>query len=401
MKTINNYNLKYKKVLLRVDLNVPFINGFITEKSRIHAIKLTVKKLQENKNKIFLLSHFGRPKGKKNKEFTLKFICETLKEELGLSKIFFLDNLIDNEIQKVIIAMQPGDICLFENIRFYKGEENNDLNFIEKLCNNFDVFVNDAFSVSHRNHASIVGPPKFLPSFAGYNLIDEIKNIEFFFNQPKKPNLAIIGGSKISTKIDMLYNLVKFFDAVVIGGAMANTFLYATNINIGKSLCEKNLSETALSIIAHSKKYNCKIILPVDAVCADSLEDKLNIRKSNINNIANDQMILDLGDETIEIISKYIFKSNSILWNGPLGVFEQKPFDHSSINIANIIKNNFVLSNKSIVAGGGDTISVIKLAKAEDGFSYLSKAGGAFLEWLEGNGSPGVKALSTSNYSST
>ena len=401
MKTINNFKLSYKKVLVRVDLNVPVTDGLITERSRIHAIKLTVKKLQEKKSKIFLLSHFGRPKGKRDVRYSLKFICETLKEEFGLSKIFFLDNLKDDEIQKIIIQMQPGDICLFENIRFYEGEENNNSNFIKKLCNNFDIFSNDAFSASHRNHASIVSAPKYLPSFAGYNMEKEIKNIELFFNNSKKPNLAIIGGSKISTKIDMLYNLAKFFDTIVIGGAMANTFLYAKNIDIGKSLCEKNLSETAISIINHSKKYHCKIILPLDVVCADNFDDKINIRRSNINNILNDQMVLDLGVETIELISRYIVKSNTILWNGPLGAFEHKPFDHSSVSIANIIKNNFNSFNKYIVAGGGDTISVIKLAKAEDGFSYISKAGGAFLEWLEGKKSPGVKALLKNNYSST
>tara|TARA_B110000438_G_scaffold295155_1_gene337704 strand:- start:466 stop:1671 length:1206 start_codon:yes stop_codon:yes gene_type:complete len=401
MKTINNFKLSYKKVLVRVDLNVPVTDGLITERSRIHAIKLTVKKLQEKKSKIFLLSHFGRPKGKRDVRYSLKFICETLKEEFGLSKIFFLDNLKDDEIQKIIIQMQPGDICLFENIRFYEGEENNNSNFIKKLCNNFDIFINDAFSASHRNHASIVSAPKYLPSFAGYNMEKEIKNIELFFNNSKKPNLAIIGGSKISTKIDMLYNLAKFFDTIVIGGAMANTFLYAKNIDIGKSLCEKNLSETAISIINHSKKYHCKIILPLDVVCADNFDDKINIRRSNINNILNDQMVLDLGVETIELISRYIVKSNTILWNGPLGAFEHKPFDHSSVSIANIIKNNFNSFNKYIVAGGGDTISVIKLAKAEDGFSYISKAGGAFLEWLEGKKSPGVKALLKNNYSST
>ena len=401
MKTINNFKLSYKKVLVRVDLNVPVTDGLITERSRIHAIKLTVKKLQEKKSKIFLLSHFGRPKGKRDVRYSLKFICETLKEEFGLSKIFFLDNLKDDEIQKIIIQMQPGDICLFENIRFYEGEENNNSNFIKKLCNNFDIFINDAFSASHRNHASIVSAPKYLPSFAGYNMEKEIKNIELFFNNSKKPNLAIIGGSKISTKIDMLYNLAKFFDTIVIGGAMANTFLYAKNIDIGKSLCEKNLSETAISIINHSKKYHCKIILPLDVVCADNFDDKINIRRSNINNILNDQMVLDLGVETIELISRYIVKSNTILWNGPLGAFEHKPFDHSSVSIANIIKNNFNSFNKYIVAGGGDTISVIKLAKAEDGFSYISKAGGAFLEWLEGKKSPGVKALLKNNYFST
>jgi len=392
MKTLDNYNIKEKKILVRVDLNVPVLEGIIQEKSRIEIIKPTIKKLQKQKNKIFLLSHFGRPKGKNN-NYSLRFICEVLEKELNLTKIYFLDNLNNDEIKKTLNKMNSGDVCLLENIRFYPDEESNNIGFSKKLSKNFDVFINDAFSVSHRSHASIVGIPKFLPSLAGYSLLDEIKNIDDFVKNPKKPYLTIIGGSKISTKINLLYNLIKTSDTIVIGGAMANTFLHAKGINIGNSLCEKDLSTTALSIIDKSKDYNCEIILPIDVVCANNLNDKINIKNCNVNNIEPNQMALDIGINTTELIVKYILKSKMILWNGPMGAFEYKPFAKSSVQIANTIKNNSKLQNISCLAGGGDTISVIKVANAEKGFTYISKAGGAFLEWLEGKGSPGIIAL--------
>ena len=393
MKTLKKHNIKEKKILLRVDLNVPVLNGNISDKSRIDAIRLTIKELQKHKNKIFLISHFGRPGGKINKKYSLEFICKVLKIELGLKKIFFLNNIKNKEIKNTINKMEQGDICLLENIRFYPEEEKNDLNFAKKISKNFDIFINDAFSASHRSHASIIGLPKYLPSYAGFSLVEEINNIELFMNNTKKPNLAIIGGSKISTKIDLLYNLTETCNVIAIGGAMANTFLYAKGINVGNSICEKNLYKVALSILEKGKNLNCKILLPLDVVCANNLQDKLNIRESNINNILEDQMILDVGKKTIIKISSYIIKSKSILWNGPLGAFEYKPFDKSSVEIANVIKNNSKNLGISVIAGGGDTISAINLSKAQSGFSYISKAGGAFLEWLEGNSSPGVEAL--------
>jgi len=393
MKSINDFIINKKNVLLRVDLNVPVINGKITEKTRIYAVKKTIKKLKEQNNKIFLISHFGRPKGEINKIFSLKFILTTLEEEFELTKIYFLETLNEKLMKETIEKMQPGDVCLIENIRFNKGEESNDLNFSKQLSKNFDIFVNDAFSASHREHASIVGIPKFLPSFAGYSLIDEIKNINFFLKDLKKPNLAIIGGSKISTKINLLYNLIESFDVIIIGGAMANTFLHAEGINIGNSLCEKNLSLTALSIINKAKKFKCKIILPLDVICADSLEDKINVKECRVVNVLSNQMVLDLGSKTTKLISKYIKISKMILWNGPLGAFEYEDFAKSSLCVATFIKNNAKKSNFLAIAGGGDTISVIKNAKAEGGFSYISKAGGAFLEWLEGKKSPGILSL--------
>ena len=402
MKSLDNFKLKYKNILVRVDLNVPVVNGIITDRSRIYAIKFTIKKLIEQKNKIFLISHFGRPKGKQNKKYSLRFITKILKEELNIKKIYFLKNFDNEQINKIIHIMQESEVCLFENIRFFPEEEKNDLNFAKEISKNFDAYFNDAFSASHRNHSSIVGIPNFLPSFAGINMLKEITNINSFIDNPKKPSLAIIGGSKISSKINLLYNLIEKCDVIAIGGAMANTFLYANKVDIGKSLCEQNLAEVALAIVKKAKIFNCNIITPIDVVCADNPKDKKNIRGCDVNDILPNQMILDIGSKTTKIICNYILKSNMILWNGPLGAFEYQPFEKFSIEIAGAIKNKTKLSKISSIAGGGDTISVIKMANAENGFTYISSAGGAFLEWLEGNESPGVLALKKNkiNYSS-
>ena len=393
MKNLDNFKFSNKKILLRVDLNVPYMDGKITEISRIKIIKKTINKLQENNNKIYLVSHFGRPLGKYKKKYSLEFICLELKKILKLNKVYFLNDFKDKKIDAINNKLKSGDICLIENIRFYPEEEKNDIKFAKKISKNFDIYVNDAFSASHRKHASIVSIPKFLPSYAGYSLTNEIDNINYFIKNPKKPNLAIIGGSKISTKINLLNNLCETFDSIAIGGAMANTFLYANGINIGNSLYEKDLDKIAISILKKAKKFNCKIILPIDVVCGKNLNDKVNIKEINVNNILSNQMILDIGINTTNLISSNILKSKMILWNGPLGAFEYKPFDKSSIKIAKCILKNYGNLNMITLAGGGDTISAIKLAKAEKGFSYISKAGGAFLEWLEGNKSPGIKAL--------
>jgi len=392
MKNLTNSEIIGKKILLRVDLNVPVVKNKIIDKSRIHTIRQTLNKLKENQNKIFLISHFGRPKGKINKKYSLKFLCPILKIEFALNKIFFLESLDENKIKKTIQRMNLGDVCLLENIRFYPDEEKNNLDFAKNISKNFDIFVNDAFSASHRIHSSIVGIPKFLPSYAGYSLIEEVKNINLFVNNPKKPNLAIIGGSKISTKINLLYNLIEKCDFIAIGGAMANTFLFAKGIDVGISLFEKNSIKIALSIMKKAEKIGCKIILPKDVVCAENLYDTKNIKQVNVESILSNQMVLDIGEKTVKEITLYILKSKAILWNGPMGAFEYKPFDKSSITIANVI-NKHIKSDILTIAGGGDTISVINIAKAKNGFTYISRAGGAFLEWLEGKDSPGVDAL--------
>tara|TARA_B100001173_G_scaffold301129_1_gene301336 strand:- start:177 stop:1211 length:1035 start_codon:yes stop_codon:yes gene_type:complete len=343
------------------------------------------------------MAHFGRPKGEIMEKYSLKFILSSLRNILEIEKIYFLENLKKDQINKTINDMQYGEVCLIENIRFQKSEEKIDLNFARNISSLFDVYVNDAFSASHRNHTSITGFAKYIPAVAGNHLMQEIKKIDLFIENSKKPNMAIIGGSKISTKIKLLNNLIKQFNCIVIGGAMANTFLLSNNIQVGKSLAEKDLVEEAKNIQKKANQYNCKIVLPIDVVCGKSIEDK-NPFEFCINEITSDFMILDLGKKTTEIINKEIKKSRMVLWNGPVGAFEFKPYDRSTSAIAIYIKENAKKFNISTLAGGGDTISSIKNASAEDGFDYISNAGGAFLEWLEGNQSPGVIALKENNF---
>ena len=392
MKNLNNYKIENKKILFRADLNVPVVDRVITDISRIEAIKSSIDKLTYNKNKIFLMAHFGRPKGEIVDKYSLKFIITSLRETLNLDKVYFLDNFDQYSLEKTLNEMQAGNLCLIENIRFLKEEENIDLNFAKKMSSFFDVYVNDAFSASHRNHTSITGFPKFLPAIAGNHMINEIHNINSFLDNAKKPNMAIVGGSKISTKIQLLNNLIEQFSVVAIGGAMANTFLLANNYNVGKSLVEKDLIQEANNIQLKAKKSNCELILPTDVLCGKNIYDT-NPVNCNIHEMSPEEMILDIGENSTEFINNKIINSKMVLWNGPVGAFEFQPYDKATNAIANVIKVNAKKLNINTLAGGGDTVSAIKNTNSEDGFNYISNAGGAFLEWLEGNESPGVKSL--------
>jgi len=398
MKNLENYQIQSKRILFRADLNVPLINGVITDNSRIIAIQSSIEKLTFNKNKIFLIAHFGRPNGEVISKYSLSFILPSLKEIFKVDKIYFLKNFNEDSIKRITSEMQSGDVCLVENIRFQKEEEKINLEFAKKISNLFDVYVNDAFSVSHRNHTSITGFPKFLPAVAGNHLVKEINTINSFLENLKKPNIAIVGGSKISTKIKMLHNLIEQFSTVVIGGAMANTFLLANKNEVGNSLIEKNLIEEAANIELKAKKLNCKIILPVDVVCGKNIEDSNPVYRK-IDEILSDDMILDIGEITTQLINEEIINSKMVLWNGPVGAFEFKPYDKATNAIANVIKINAKKLNIDALAGGGDTVSAIKNSNTEVGFNYISNAGGAFLEWLEGNESPGIIALKENNFS--
>ena len=398
MKKLENFNINKKKVILRADLNIPVVDGKITDYSRLNSIIPSIEKLSSNKNKIFILAHYGRPNGIRNEKLSIEFLTQEIKKKLNISRVHFLDSFEKIKIKNKQSEMEDGEICLFENIRFNSEEERNDLNFSKKISENFDIFVNDAFSASHRYHSSIVGIPNFLPSFAGLSFTKEVENLDLFLQSSKKPNIAIIGGSKISTKINVISNLINLFDSVVIGGAMANTFLKSNSINIGNSLIEEDFVKVANTIQDEARQNKCKIILPLDAVCSKSLVDKDHIRSCKIENVFNDEMILDIGQNTTELICSKILNARSVLWNGPLGAFETKPFDKSSIQIASLIKKNAKKLNIETLAGGGDTLSAINIANAKDGFSYLSNAGGAFLEWLEGNKSPGFNSLEKNNF---
>ncbi|MDC3120303.1 phosphoglycerate kinase [Candidatus Pelagibacter sp.] len=391
MRSIKNEtNLRDKKILLRLDLNVPLFKGKISDTTRIDKILPTLKFLNKKGAKIIILSHMGRPRGKALNELSLKPICENLKEQLGLNVKLITQNL--NEIKnKNFFDNFDEEILMLENIRFYVEEENNDNKFAEHLASFSDIYVNDAFSCSHRSHASIVEISKFLPSFSGLQMDLEIDALTKITSEITKPISCIIGGSKISTKIDIIKNLIPKFDNIIIVGAMANNFIEYFGHNIGKSIKEKNCKPIIEEIISLSKKETCEIIYPEDVLVSKDLNGSCKKRK--LNEILNDEMILDIGPKTVDKITKIVNSSKTILWNGPAGYFENPNFANGSIEIAKTIIKNNKLNKFFSVVGGGETVSLLKSINAVDGFNFVSTAGGAFLEYLEGKKLPGITAL--------
>ena len=392
IKTLADFNIANKKILLRVDLNVPFENGNLSDSSRIIAIVPTINAIQSFGGKTILISHFGRPNGSFKKEYSLKHIVPFLEKILDFP-VKFSSELIGENVKKTINNLQNGEILLLENTRFYTEEENNDYDFARALSNLADIFCNDAFSASHRSHASTVGVTKFLPSCIGHHMKKEIDTLQNILKNPKKPLTAVVGGAKISTKLNLLLNLIKKVDYLVIGGGMANTFLFAKDIQIGNSLCEKNLKETSLQVMKEARENNCQIILPRDVVVATDFKANANYIIKDLNNIGAREMILDIGPSSCDKINETFLKSKTLIWNGPLGAFELEPFDKGTINTSlfasKLTKNGMLIS----VAGGGDTVSALKKANAESEFTYVSLAGGAFLEWMEGKSLPGIECL--------
>ena len=391
MRSIKNEkNLRNKKVLLRLDLNVPLDDGKISDTTRIDKIIPTLKFLHKQKTKIIILSHIGRPNGKILNEFSLKPICENLQDQLGLNVKLITQNI--NEIKnKDFFNDFDEEILMLENIRFYAEEEKNDNKFAKHLASLGDIYVNDAFSCSHRSHASIVEISKYLPSFSGLQLDSEIDALTRITSEITKPISCIIGGSKISTKINVIKNLIPKLDNIIIVGGMANNFIEYFGHNIGKSIKEKNCDLIIKEIISLSKKEKCKIIYPEDVLVSKDLNG--SSKKKELNEILNDEMILDIGPKTIDKITNIIDISKTILWNGPAGYFENPIFANGSIQIAKkIIENN--KSNKIFsVVGGGDTVSLLNNINVVDSFDFVSTAGGAFLEYLEGKKLPGITAL--------
>ncbi|MBD1170239.1 phosphoglycerate kinase, partial [Pelagibacterales bacterium SAG-MED02] len=379
-----------KKILLRLDLNVPLDKEKISDTTRIDKILPTLKFLNEQKAKIIILSHVGRPRGKVLKELSLKPICENLQEQLGLSVKLISQNI--NEIKnKNFFDNFNEKILMLENIRFYAEEEKNDNKFARHLASLGDLYVNDAFSCSHRAHASIVEISKFLPSFSGLQLDLEINALTKITSKITKPITCIIGGSKISTKIEIIKNLIPKFDNIIIVGGMANNFIEYFGHNIGKSIKEKNCALIIEEIISLSKKEKCEITYPEDVLVSKDLNG--SCEKKELNQILSDEMILDIGPKTIDKIINIINTSKSILWNGPAGYFENPNFANGSIEIAKTIIKNNKLNKIFSVVGGGDTVSLLNSIKAVDGFNFVSTAGGAFLEYLEGKKLPGITAL--------
>ena len=399
MKFQKNLEARNQNILLRVDLNVPTIKSKIIDDSKILALKKTLEDLVSKKNKIFLLSHFGRPKGKVDPNYSLKFLTNRIEKIIKLGKIEFIDNCFGNKIRKKIMTMSYGDICLLENVRFHKEEERNDMNFSKKISENFDIYINDAFSASHRCHSSIVGITKFLPSYAGYLFEKEITELENIMKNTKKPTMAIIGGSKVSTKISLLKNLVKNFDYLVIAGGMANTFLAAKGYNLGYSNVEKEFFKEVIKIEKKALKINCKLILPTDVIASSKLIDSKDAKSYLINDININKKVFDIGMDTCNTINKLFSKVRTILWNGPLGAYEHKPFDKSTIILSKFLSSKINKYNLKVILGGGDTIASLKNLNILSKFSYISNSGGAFLEWLEGKKLPGIIALEKNKYS--
>ena len=391
-RTLKDADVASKRVLVRVDLNVPMQDGKVSDTTRIDRIIPTINKLRERGAKVILLAHFGRPKGEIQAEFSLEQIVPALAHAVK-HHVAFAKDCIGNAAAAAVNAMNDGDVLLLENTRFHKGEEKNDADFVKALAANGDIYVNDAFSAAHRAHVSTEGLAHILPAYAGLTMEAELTALEKGLGQPVRPVIAIVGGAKVSTKIDLLSNLVEKVDALVIGGGMANTFLAAQGHDVGKSLCEHDLADTARAIMAKAESANCAIILPVDAVVAWHFAADAPHQTYGVDAIPHDGMMLDVGPLSVNRINAAISDASTLVWNGPLGAFELHPFDAATVSAAKHAAERTKQGKLVSVAGGGDTVAALNHAKVSDDFSYISTAGGAFLEWMEGKPLPGVDVL--------
>ncbi len=390
-RTLDHADVKGKRVLVRVDLNVPVENGVVSDATRIERVAPSITELADKGAKVILLSHFGRPKGRNAKE-SLKPVAAELAHTLK-RPIKFVDDCIGEVAERAVAAMKPGDILCLENTRFHAGEEKNDPAFIAALAKLGDLYVNDAFSVSHRAHASTEGLSHLLPAFAGRTLQAELEAFEKVLDKPARPVAAIVGGAKISTKLDLLSNLLAKVDVLIIGGAMANTFLMAQGKNVGRSLVERDLIDTAQKIMDQAKAAKREIVLPVDAVVAEKFEANAHSRVVDVDKVGGADMILDIGPRSVEQVVSVLARSRTLVWNGPFGAFEIEPFDNGTVAVAEAAAELTAAGKLVSVAGGGDTVAALNVAGVVGRLTYVSTAGGAFLEWLEGKPLPGVEVL--------
>lgn len=389
-------DLKGKTALVRVDFNVPTHGGpssrVVGDDTRLRAALPTIGLLQAKGAKVVLLSHFDRPKGRRVPEMSLESVVQPLSKLLG-EQVLFADDCIGPTAKKAIKALPAGGVLLLENLRFHAGEEANDPEFAKALAALGDIYVDDAFSAAHRAHASTEGVAKRLPAYAGESMREELDALEKALGSPERPVMAIVGGSKISTKLDLLKHLVTKLDKLAIGGGMANTFLYAQGHDVGASYCEKDLAETAREIIRIAGRNNCKLFLPLDIVVAEKLAPGAAARVRGLGSVDEDERILDAGPETVERLCRAIGNSRTLIWNGPLGVFEIPPFDKGTVAAARCAGALAKAGKLVAVAGGGDTVAALNAAGVTEDFTFVSTAGGAFLEWMEGKVLPGVAAL--------
>jgi len=390
-RTLDEADLRGKRVLLRVDLNVPMDGGKVSDLTRIERIAPTIEEIARKGGKVILLSHFGRPKGRDPKD-SLKPVAGVLATILK-RPVGFADDCIGPAAEAAVAGMHNGDIVCLENTRFHKGEENNDPAFAAALAALGDIWVNDAFSAAHRAHASTEGLGHILPAYAGRTMQAELDALARALEAPQRPVAAIVGGAKVSTKLELLGNLVAKVDILIIGGGMANTFLAAQGRPVGKSLCEHDLADTARQILAKAEARNCEIVLPVDAVVAKEFKAHAASRVTAVDAVAADEMILDIGPRTVEHVVSVLARVKTLVWNGPFGAFEMEPFDNGTIAVAEAAAELTAASKLVSVAGGGDTVAALNAAGAGNRFTYVSTAGGAFLEWMEGRALPGVEVL--------
>ncbi len=391
-RTLDGVDVRGKRVLIRVDLNVPMADGKVSDDTRIRAAAPTIKEITDKGGKAILLAHFGRPKDGPDTKFSLKQVVPAVTAVLGRPVAFAAD-CVGTIAEQAVAAMKDGDVLVLENTRFHKGEEKNDPLFTAELAKLGDIYVNDAFSAAHRAHASTEGLANHMPAYAGRSMQKEIEALEAALGSPKRPVVAIVGGAKISSKIDVLLHLVEKVDALVIGGGMANTFLLAKGTAIGKSLAEPDLLETAKKIMAAAVKAGSTIVLPVDAVVAPEFKAGAPATTVAIDAVPADQMILDVGPKSVVAVNAWIDRAATLVWNGPLGAFEIPPFDKATVATARHAAERTKAGKLLSVAGGGDTVSALNHAGIADDFSFISTAGGAFLEWLEGKALPGVEVL--------
>jgi phosphoglycerate kinase len=391
--TLDDLDVAGKRVLVRADLNVPMSGGRVTDATRIERLAPTLLALAEKGAKVIVLSHFGRPKGKPASEFSLRPIVEPLSRALGGRPVQFADDCIGPAAERVVDALAPGEVALLENLRFHPEEEKNDPGFAHRLAELGDVYVNDAFSAAHRAHASTQALAHLLPAAAGKLMQAELEALASALEAPQRPLAAIVGGAKVSTKLDLLGSLIDRVDVLVIGGAMANTLLVAEGKNVGKSLCERDMLETARGILEKARAGGKTLMLPADVVVARELKENAATETVAVDRIPADAMALDVGPATVAEIGRRLEACRTLVWNGPLGAFETKPFDAGTVAVARKVGELSRTGKLLSVAGGGDTVAALAQAGVADQLSYVSTAGGAFLEWLEGRELPGVAAL--------
>jgi phosphoglycerate kinase len=393
-RTLDDIDVRGKRVLLRADLNVPVKNGEVTDATRIARLAPTLETLIGNDAKVVVMSHFGRPKGKPDSAFSLGPLVQPLEKAIGGRHVAFAADCIGDEAKRVVAALQPGQVALLENLRFHEGEEANSPDFALALAELGDVYVDDAFSAAHRAHASIDALAHLLPAAAGKLMEAELNALTAALDSPARPVLGLIGGAKVSTKLDLLRFILGRVDLLAIGGAMANTMLLAQGRDVGRSLCERDMTETARQLLALAVERNCRVILPEDAVVASELAPGIATREVAVDAVPQDAMILDIGTRTVTRISAALDEARTLVWNGPLGAFETTPFDRGTSAVAKRAAQLTRAGRLLSVAGGGDTVAALVAAGVMDELSYVSTAGGAFLEWLEGRELPGVAALS-------